>query len=232
MALSAPTPPSPPGPLPPLPLPPIPTPPSPGALNVFPVSSMISWPVTKTPNWATRIQRSVSGKELRSSDYVLPLWNFIIRWEVLRDRWDVRMGTGRLQDELRAVWDFFNNQVGADLPFAYYDVSDNTTRFNPVTPNTITFAIGDGVNSSFQMASALLAPVVPLAIVSATPAGPYVLNTYTGEITFSSPPGLGVSIGADFSYYYRLRFDDSLSAENFAYQFWEMKQLTMVSALD
>jgi hypothetical protein len=45
-------------------------------------------------------------------------------------------------------------------------------------------------------------------------------------LTFSSPPGGGVAITADFSYFWRCRFMDSLvEFENFVQDLWELKSL-------
>ena len=60
---------------------------------VFPVLPGQSWPVTKTPHFATRTQRGVSGRELRLADQPYPIWEFTLSFDVLRDDNDSR-GTG------------------------------------------------------------------------------------------------------------------------------------------
>ncbi len=214
------------------------------ALNLFPTTNTIAWSVVKSPNWATRLQRAVSGRELRVQDYTLPLYTFTLTYEILRDRWDVRGGfyTGLayphgalapIYDELRMIWNFYNQQMGAFIPFAFFDVTDNTTRGTPTIPQTAFFGTGDGVTQSFQMASALLAPTIPLVINSVTPAYAYTFDSNTGVITFAIAPGIGVSVGADYTYFYKVRFaSDGLEAENFMYQLWSMKQLKLVSVLE
>jgi len=163
---------------------------------------------------------------------------------VLRDRWDVRGGIGRgaaypigspPYDELRTIWNFYNQQQGANIPFLFFDPSDNTTRADPSVPMTFFFAVADGMTTSFQAVSPLLAPVVPAVINDITPRSMYVLDPLTGVITFNfrATPGPGTAIGMDMSYYYRVRFaEDNLSAENFAYQFWNMKQVKLVSVIE
>jgi len=210
------------------------------ALNIFPNTITLGWSVMKSPNWATRMQRSVSGRELRVNDYVLPVFTFTLTYEVLRDRWDVRDGPNRghayadvttPRDELRQIWNFFNQQKGAAVPFQFFDPTDNTTRTDPATARSITFASADGVTRSFQMASELLAPVIPNVVNSLTPSGGSI-NYDTGVITFSDPPGAGTPIGADMTYRYKVRFGtDNLEAENFMYQLWSMKQLKFTSVL-
>lgn len=211
------------------------------ALNTFPSMATQGWSVTKAPNWATRLQRSVSGRELRVSDYVLPVYTFTLTYEVLRDRWDIRDGAGHgpayrqggtvIYDELRTIWNFFNQQQGSSIPFQFYDPTDNTTRAVSATPQSITVATGDGSTTSFQLCSAILAPVIPNVINTITPTG-YTLDTNTGLITYSTAPASGVSITADMTYYYKVRFaTDALESENFMYQLWALKQLKLASVL-
>lgn len=213
-------------------------------LNLFPTTVTISWDVEKSPNWSTRMQRAVSGREIRTSDYVIPIYTYTLKWEFMRDKWNLQ-GTppqyGRAYptiatpyDELRQVWNFFNTQQGANIPFRFLDPSDNNTRPPNAlaTPASSTFAIGDGTTTTFQMASPLLAPAIPNVIISVTPAVSYTIDPDTGLITFSSAPANGVSIGADFSYYMKLRFaEDQASATNFLYQLWSLKALKLVSVL-
>lgn len=233
MALGPPVIPPTPGPLPPLPSPPVPPLTS---LNVFPPATRISWSVHKTPNWATRMQRSVVGRELTISDYAFPLYSLTLNWEVLRDYWDRRgpiLGNTVL-DELRQIWNFYNQQLGPAIPFAYFDVTDNTTRPPGAGPTNFIFARGDGMTTEFQALSRLLAPVVPNVITSVNVGGSftgaYSIDGATGIITFASPPGDGFTIGWDATYFYRVRFNtDGLEAENFAYQFWQMKQMKLIS---
>ena len=52
---------------------------------IFPALPGLSWSVTKTPTFQTRIQRAVSGRELRALDYPYPLWQFALVYDFLRD---------------------------------------------------------------------------------------------------------------------------------------------------
>jgi uncharacterized protein (TIGR02217 family) len=133
-------------------------------------------------------------------------------------------------DELRSIWGFFNQQQGTSIPFRFLDNSDNNTRLDPTIAQVIAFAMGNGVSTAFQMTSGLSAPVIPNVITTVIPAISYTVEPNTGIITFSSAPAAGVLIGADFTYYYKVRFaEDSLTGENFAWQFWQMKQVKLVS---
>lgn len=211
------------------------------ASNIFPTTPNLSWSVIKAPNWATRMQRAVPGRELRTNDYVLPFYTFTLTYEVIRDPWDQRMGYGTGPafkppsgsaplDELRSILEFFNQQWGASIPFQFFDYSDNTTRADSSLPQSVYFGTGDGTTVTFQPASELMAPVFPTVVNSVTPALSYTIDPDTGLITFASAPGMGSAVGADMTYNYRVRFaKDLLEAENFAWQFWQMKSLQLVS---
>ena len=66
----------------------------------FPALPGLTWSVTKTPIFQTRIQRAVSGRELRALDYPYPLWQFALVYDFLRD--DQAAG----YDELRTLLGF------------------------------------------------------------------------------------------------------------------------------
>ena len=53
--------------------------------RVFPALPGLAWSVMKTPTFQTRIQRAVSGRELRALDYPYPLWQFTLVFDMLRD---------------------------------------------------------------------------------------------------------------------------------------------------
>ena len=49
----------------------------------------------------------------------------------------------------------------------------------------------------------------------------YSVDPDSGLVTFATPPGSGLIITADFTYYFRCRFiDDQYDFENFMYRLW------------
>jgi hypothetical protein len=80
-----------------------------------------------------------------------------------------------------------------------------------------------------------MAPVVTDVInsinIDGSPTSSYTLDSNTGRINFTSAPGNGLALTGDYTYHYIMNFSqDSLEAENFAFQFWDMHQLKMESA--
>ena len=74
---------------------------------VFPALPGLAWSVTKAPTFQTRIQRAVSGRELRALDYPYPLWQFTLVFAFLRDNPAAGF------DELRTLMGFYLTCQGA-----------------------------------------------------------------------------------------------------------------------
>ncbi|MGC2200920.1 MAG: DUF2460 domain-containing protein [Stellaceae bacterium] len=200
---------------------------------VFPTLPGLAWTVTKTPTFQTRIQRAASGRELRALDYPYPLWQFALVYDFLRD--DPAAG----HDELRTLMGFFMLCNGAFGSFLYQDPTDYQ-----VTGQLI--GIGDASQSTFQLqrnigttlpgggfSEPIVAPDIVVAVyfngIQQDPTT-YSVDPSTGLVTFSTAPGSGQIITADFSYYFRCRFvEDKYDFENFMYQLWQLKKLTFIS---
>jgi len=86
---------------------------------IFPALPGLAWSVTKTPTFQTRIQRAVSGRELRALDYPYPLWQFALVYDFLRDN------PAAGYDELRTLLGFFMLCQGAFGTFLFQDPSDS-----------------------------------------------------------------------------------------------------------
>src|SRR5262249_5183767 len=200
---------------------------------IFPALPGLGWSVTKSPTFQTRIQRAVSGRELRALDYPYPLWQFTLVFDFLRDN------PAAGHDELRTLMGFFMLCQGAFGTFLFRDPSDDYVAGQQI-------GVGNASASVFQlqraMGTALLGggfrePIVAPNVVSAVyldgitqaPAT-YTIDSQTGLVTFATPPGSGLTITADYSYYFRCRFvDDTYAFENFMFQLWQLKKLTFIS---
>ena len=200
---------------------------------IFPALPGLAWSVTKSPTFQTRIQRAVSGRELRALDYPYPLWQFTLVFDFLRDNPAAGL------DELRTLMGFFMLCQGAFGTFLFQDPSDDRVSGQQI-------GTGDTLRTVFQLQRTMgetlpgggfLEPILAPNVVSAVyfngiiqdPAG-YSVDSMTGLVTFNSAPGSGLIITADYSYYFRCRFvDDSYAFENFMFQLWQLKKLTLIS---
>lgn len=200
---------------------------------VFPTLPGLAWSVAKAPTFQTRIQRAVSGRELRALDYPYPLWQFSLVFALLRD--DPAAGF----DELRTLMGFYLSCQGAYGTFLFQDPSDyrvagqyiGTGDSNQAVfqlQRTMGTALPDGGFAEPMVAPNLVSAVYFDGIVQ-SPSG-YNVDAAAGLLTFATPPGTGLVISADFSYWFRCRFvDDSYGFENFMHRLWTLKKLTFIS---
>jgi uncharacterized protein (TIGR02217 family) len=204
---------------------------------IFPVLPGLGWSVSKSPRFATRVQRAVSGRELRVLDQPNPIWTWTLTYSMLRDKNDTRAptGPGAGYDELRTLMGFFLQQQGSFQPFFYDDPTDDQATAQAI-------GVGDGGTLGFQLVRSMNGFAEPITApnsvatiyfngVRQSTSG-YSVDGNTGVVTFSSPPPAGQLVTADFTYYFRVRFgDDSADFENFLYQLWALKQVKFQSAL-
>jgi uncharacterized protein (TIGR02217 family) len=204
---------------------------------IFPDLPGLGWSVTKAPRFATRLQRAVSGRELRLLDQPYPIWTWTLTYPVLRDKWDARgpAGAGTGYDELRTLIGFFLERQGAFQPFLFDDPTDNAVAGQQI-------GIGDASAGSFQLvrdmagfAEPITAPnsvgAIRLDGIVQDPAS-YTVDPDSGVVSFTTPPPAGRVVTADFTYRFRVRFsEDTAEFENFMYQLWQLKQIKLQSVL-
>ena len=171
---------------------------------IFPALPGLAWNVTKTPTFQTRIQRAVSGHELRALDYPYPLWRFALVYDFLRD--NPQAG----YDELRTLLGFFILCQGVFGTFLFHDPSDFQVAGQQI-------GTGDASTTVFQLQRAMgamlpgggfLEPITAPNVVSAiylngitqAPAT-YSVDPATGLVRFVTAPSNGLIIAADFMYY-------------------------------
>jgi uncharacterized protein (TIGR02217 family) len=207
----------------------------------FPTLPGLGWSVSKAPRFATRIQRAVSGRELRVVDQPNPIWTWTLTYSMLRDQNDTRApsGPGVGYDELRTLMGFFLQQQGTFQPFLFDDPTDDHASAQAI-------GTGDGSTTVFQLVRTMGAalpsggfaePITAPNTVSTIyfdgvrqDASGYSVDGTTGLVTFSSPPPSGQLVTADFTYFFRVRFaDDTADFENFLYQLWSLKQIKLQS---
>jgi uncharacterized protein (TIGR02217 family) len=197
--------------------------------QVFPTLIGQGWSVTKAPQFATRIQRSVSGRELRTADMPYPVWNFALTFSYLPTA------------DFNTLLAFFLARQGSFDTFLYSDPTDNSVwagYFGTGTGSQTVYQLeraiagGGSGNDFFEPVTAPNAlGAIYLNGVVQSPSG-YSVDPASGLVTFASPPAPGLSITADFSFFFRCRFaDDTSEFENFMHQLWQLKKLQFVSVL-
>ncbi|HVC50977.1 MAG TPA: DUF2460 domain-containing protein [Stellaceae bacterium] len=204
---------------------------------IFPALPGLGWSVTKAPRFATRIQRAISGRELRVLDQPYPIWTWTLTYRLLRDKWDTRGagGPGAGYDELRTIAGFFLQQQGAFEAFLFDDPSDDAVTGQIIGTGDASTSVFQLVRSMSGFSEPITAPNALTGIyfngVQQSPAG-YAVDALTGLVTFTTPPPAAAIITADFTYWFRVRFaDDTAEFENFMYQLWQLKQVKLQSVL-
>lgn len=184
--------------------------------SVFPTLPGLSWPVGRKPMFSTTILTSAAGDEVRISRQAYPRRQFSLVFDMLR--------VDAVYAELQQLEGFFNALLGAGDSFLFSVPDDSVVAGQGL-------GSGDGATVAFQLVRAfggftepVLAPQVVSAVylngVLKTLGADYSVSSWgataPGVVTFTSPPGLGVLITADFSYYFPVRFtDDSMDLAKF-----------------
>jgi uncharacterized protein (TIGR02217 family) len=193
--------------------------------DVFPSLPGLGWNVTRTEVWKTRVQEAVSGKEVRIADWTYPRHQWELTYEFLRG--------APAHAELQALMGFFNLRRGRFDSWLYQDADDNAAVGQSLGQ-------GDGATAAFQLLRAMggfIEPIVAPNAVAALRIGgvtqasnAYTVDAASGRVTLNSAPGAGVSVTADFTYYFRCRFlEDGMDFEKFMSQLWQAKSVKFVS---
>jgi uncharacterized protein (TIGR02217 family) len=206
--------------------------------NVFPTLIGLGWSVTREPQWGgkqtgggTIIQESVSGKETRVARRTIPRREYSLSFDILR--------SDSVNLELQQLEDFFNSVSGMFDSFLFNDVDDNS-----VTGQLL--GVGDGATTSFQLVRSfggyverVYAPNnVTHAYLNGVDPGSWSFTSWTapsvqgGVLTFATPPGAGVTITADFTYYWPVRFMmDSMTFSKFMQNLFECKKVGFITLI-
>jgi len=173
----------------------------------------ISYGSSGGPEYATDVVSTESGYEQRN-----------INWEAARARYNVAHGV-KTQAQLDTLIAFFRARKGRAIGFRFKDWAD----FQGIG---VALGTGTGAQTQFQLIKSYqsggveevrtitkpVAGTVKLYLNSVLQTSGVSVDTETGLVTFSSPPGSGVAVAADFEFDVPVRFDtDRLSASLDAY---------------
>lgn len=196
--------------------------------NILPTLPGVAYPIVRTPQWATTIQQNISGREVRIANQIVPTWRWELTYNILR--------SAAAYNEYQQLVGFFNKLQGQFDTFLYQDVDDNA-----ITGQAL--GLGDGTTTAFQLVRSFggfIEPILAPHVVSKVylngvnqPSGWSVSNwgaASPGVITFTTPPGSGVAVSADFTYYWPCRMDsDSLAFNLMMQSMYELKKFSFVS---
>jgi hypothetical protein len=186
----------------------------------------LGWSRHKKPAFNTRVAAHSSGREVRLALYQYPLYEFEAVYDGLASSATAAFA-GLGGSSLQTLMGFFLQLQGQFGTFLYVDPDDNT-----VTGQA--FATGNGSTTSFTMMRSLGGFLEPVGWVTsianiylngAPQSSGFSLST-PNTLAFTSAPGNGVVVSADFSYAFNCRFlDDRMDFEEFMSNLWKLDSM-------
>lgn len=182
--------------------------------------------VHKRPTFETTVRSPPSGREVTRFQMPVPLWEFELTYEVLRDQSQNQVKTFLSGfTEFESLSQVFVALGGQFARFYYNDLTDNSRTGQAI-------GVGNGTNVSFRMMRTIFsgpyAYTQPVGAVNVGASVNVYINgslqsgsTYGFDSTnrflvFNTAPTLGAVVTADFAFYYYCRFiDDKLEFDQF-----------------
>lgn len=227
--------------------------------EVFPSMPGLAWNVTRQPEFTTKVQKAISGRETRLAFMSSPMCTFKMSFEVLRQ--------DLFFSELKTLGNFFLERKGRFDSFLYSDPGDDHVDSQPV-------GYGDGILTAFQLvrgygpansgftesvhnpktdanANNVLAllnvfavpnmlanplipysnPIIYVNGIAQTEGTDYTIGT-SGAVNFAAPVASGALVSWTGGYYYRVRFNqDTAEFNNFLQNLWELKKCELYGSL-
>ena len=191
----------------------------------LPSLSGLTWSRHKKPGFSTRVAPHASGREVRVALMTYPLYEFEAVYSGLTSSATQFAGLGAAS--LQSLMGFFLQLQGQFGTFLYADPDDSTASAQA-------FATGDGATTSFTLARSLGGFLEPVGWVTAlsnvylngtSQSSGFSLTT-PNTLVFTSPPGAGVVVSADFTYAFNCRFlDDQMDFEEFMANLWRLASM-------
>jgi uncharacterized protein (TIGR02217 family) len=180
--------------------------------------------VSKAPLWSTEVKRMASGRERRTAYWPSPLWQFELKYAVIRHQ--------PTTAELATMWEFFNVLQGQFAPFLFVDPSDCQV----LSSAPASFGTGDGSTKTFQLARQMNSFSEPVYDVysptirdNGGAAGAYTIAP-NGLLTFTTAPTSGHALTWYGYFYFGCRFlQDDLTFDQIVQLLWSGKSLKFTS---
>lgn len=189
------------------------------------------------PQFASKVETSVSGLEARSAVQAFATWDFELTFEILTDRTQNSVpATYYSVNELSPIVGLFLVCRGQYGRFYYSCPWDNSRLGQGI-------GIGDGVTTVFRFQRTIGTGALSfteyvggvdrthstVVYLNGTPQTEFIdwtISTDNLSVVFTSPPGNGVLITTDFYFFYLCRFlEDIGDFENFLHLLWTLKSL-------
>lgn len=179
----------------------------------------------KTAVWSTNIQKSASGREIRSAYYTYPQWKFSLSFEVLRTKASI--------NELEKLAGFFNERRGSFDSFLYEDPTDNKVTdqlIGNVVQGVTRYQLVRNYGGFTEPVLAVKGvPTVKVGGVALTHGRDFSIDN-NGVLVLDTPQTPGRPITWTGGFYFRVRFtSDTVDFENFIGHLWNAKKIEFTS---
>lgn len=162
----------------------------------------IAYGATGGPEFATSVVATASGYEQRN-----------INWSAARGRWDVASGLKK-QTQLDTLIAFFRARKGRAHAFRFKDWTDYKataqalgTGNGTITTFQLIRTYSSGGSTDVRTITKPVVGTVKVYLAGVQQMSGWSVNTTTGIITFSTAPGNGVAVAADYEFDVPVRFD-------------------------
>jgi uncharacterized protein (TIGR02217 family) len=211
---------------------------------IFPTLFPLTWSVHKTPSFTSTSTVAISGRETQLIRALYPRWEFVLSYSGdswLRDETQNITPDGSLSGflELQDISGLFTACLGSYGEFYYSDPDDNSRA-------GVGLGDGNGTTTTFPIIYTwgtgpfmpqFYAPVGGIQSIQAVylngvpqSASTYGVDSTNTMLVFTTPPGLGVAITIDFTFYFRCRFlEDMSNYSQWARNLWENKDVKFKS---
>ena len=200
-------------------------PPSPGTYQSFPALSTIGWSARVKPKFSTLLAPHVSGRESRAAQRAAATYDIELTYEILR--------SAAAHEELQTIAGFFAEMSGAATPFwvAPPGLSALTGQaLGTGNGSAMTFPLVRSVGGATETVQGTSG--VATVYLNGVPqsSGWIVSSGYAPAIVFSTAPGAGVAVAADFGLLWLCRFsEDVQDFEEFMTMLFELRTLRLTT---
>ena len=195
---------------------------------IFPAFPLLNWERTRSPQINSLLQKSVSGMQAAVQLQAYPIYTWKLSYDALRS--DVAFL------EYQTLLGFWNQMGGCVDTWLFNNWEDNAVAGQAL-------GLGDGATKSFQLYRTLggfTEPVLAANVLTAvyfngapqTIGAPPAWSVSNGVLTFTTAPGAGITVSADFSFYWRCRFTaDTVDIDTLWHKYWALKKIEFNSVL-
>ncbi len=201
----------------------------------------LRWEKTKTARFHTITQMATTGRSARTAGYSAGLYDFDLVWEVLRDDRTAIAPVMPVfpKNELKVLAGFYAARKGALEAFGIFDPYDQATTAEVLSPSTP--APGEDLTNpdstvyqAVRTYGGTTEPVglinegtdgapAPVVYVFGSPVGFTPNSPRDGWFTLDLAPPPGALLTADFHYYFRVVFADTMDFATSGLEFYDAK---------